>query len=235
MTEGGFFHFHGILQNINWDFLKDNDKDVNFLFSMLHQTFVDAFEIAFPLKHFTETELLRVHWFTDELRHMREELQLVAEMFFKFKTDNLRLLRNRLRQNYKAEVNRAKVAANDALIANSSNKCKTMWKMINSKRNMSGKNNIDKNITPDIFNDYFCSTPHILVNSINHVNDVKEHFLKKIPNNIGFRFEEVSYIQVRDVILSLKNCRSRDFYGLSVSLIKKKCRYYCFPNDSNDK
>ncbi|KAL3273823.1 hypothetical protein HHI36_015251 [Cryptolaemus montrouzieri] len=119
---------------------------------------------------------------------MRDQLNLVSELYDIYKSLELKNLRKSLKLKYKLEVNKAKIKGNDIVILKSNNKQKTMWDLIDSKRFISRRDDSD--------------------------NDVL--LCKNLPDNISFSFREVSYNEIRDIIGALKNSSSRDIYDLQL-------------------
>ncbi|KAL3276463.1 hypothetical protein HHI36_011844, partial [Cryptolaemus montrouzieri] len=107
---------------LSWDFIGDDTINVNDAFKTFQETFVDAFRFTFPERE-------------REARGLGTALVCIGELFAKYKSKNLKLVRNRLKTRYKKEINLAKIRANDEVIRKSTNGQSTMWGIINSKRN----------------------------------------------------------------------------------------------------
>lgn len=230
LTKRGFNVFHSILNNLKWDFIKDSNIKVNDVFNTFHQNFVDSYRISFPEREIRDGECsVRTHWYTEKLRNMKNDLDLVCELYDIFRTDNLKLMKSSLKLKYKLEINNAKVRSNDQTIANATNKVGSMWNLINSKRKRSN-NNKTTDISANEFGEFFASIPHDTVRSIqSHDIDSDSLFLKKLPDNLEFSFREISFNEVRDVVMSLNNSKSRDYYDLSVVLLKKNINSIIHP------
>ena len=54
-------------------------------------------------------------------------------------------------------------------------------------------------------------------------------YIDTIHPRISFSFKEVSYNEVRDVITELKNCKSKDSYGINTQIIKTLKNIIVFP------
>lgn len=106
---------------------------------------------------------------------------------------------------------------NDFYIANSTNKCKAAWSIINAKRKSSSKS-MGFGISPDTFNAYFVNVANDLVKDNGSNQLVIDARTRQVP--CSFSFENVSCVIVREAIDSLKNKSSSDIYGLSVELLK---------------
>ena len=66
---------------------------------------------------------------------MRDNLLLLFSLYDTHKTDELKIIRNKLKCKYQSAIKLAKIAAHYKIILNSSNKQKSMWSLINKNRN----------------------------------------------------------------------------------------------------
>ena len=92
---------------------------------------------------------------------MRDNLLLLCSVYDYHKTDELKIIRNKLKCKYQSAIKLAKIAAHDKIILNSSNKQKSMWSLINKNRNP--KNSLIFRISPNNFNNYFCSVSDTII------------------------------------------------------------------------
>nr|CAI5822017.1 unnamed protein product [Callosobruchus analis] len=165
----------------------------------------------------------------DELRTMREQLNFLSELKQQYNLPWIEDEVKRYRKKYKQAIKDTKIKAHDKLIQTSTNPPKTMWKIINSFRGKRGENT-NINITPDDFNKYFANVASNIIRTIpspdRHPLDYLQGFSP--PANC-FNFEDVTYIEIRDIIDNLKNKQSCDIYGLNVNLIKALKDCIIFP------
>ena len=76
-------------------------------------------------------------------------------------------------------------------------------------------------IDPDTANEYFINIAHDLMKKLPQNNINPSVYLDKIDvADAAFSLSTVSYIEVRDIICSLKNKDGKDIYGFNVDLIK---------------
>ena len=94
---------------------------------------------------------------------MRDNLLLLCSLYDTHKTDELKIIRNKLKCKYQSAIKLAKIAAHDKIILNSSNKQKSMWSLINKNRNPKNSLNINYSISPNNFNNYFCSVADTII------------------------------------------------------------------------
>lgn len=103
------------------------------------------------------------------------------------------------------------------------NKNKAMWNVINS--NM--KSTIGKhcNISPNDFNSYFSNIANKIISSLPVSNEDPIATMQNTKqNSLGsydkFVLNEISFVEMRNIINNLKNRNSVDYYGLNSKIIK---------------
>ncbi|KAL3272800.1 hypothetical protein HHI36_014260 [Cryptolaemus montrouzieri] len=135
VTEKGPNIVHSILGGLSLEFIRDSNIQVNDAFNTFHQNFVDSCLIVFPEREIGNfSSYPKIDWYTEELRDIKNHLDLINELYDRYKTEDLKLLRNQTRLHYKLEMDRAKRKAYNKTILNSSNQQQTMWDIINSRR-----------------------------------------------------------------------------------------------------
>lgn len=220
ITEVGKFVFYQLIEGLSWEFVGNNEVDVNNKFQIFCNLIKGAFCQAFPEKCYVKREAGKLFpWFNDSLRRMREQLHFLQDLCGQ--NHSLRLInqKNKFKNEYKAAIKQAKKNFNNNLIKNSSNKTKTMWNIINNNRASHQAKNADHNIAPDQFNDYFTNIAEQLLGKGHYtIDDVQNQ--PKVRDDVVFDFGEVTINEVRDVMGSLKNKDSKDISGLSVRIIK---------------
>lgn len=97
-----------------------------------------------------------------------------------------------------------------------------MWKIINNFREKTEPNNNKTNIEPDEFNEYFSNMAYDLIHNIPETNHDPLLHLRaaSISTDCQFKFDEVTYVELRDIICNLKNKKNTDYLGLSVKMLK---------------
>ncbi|KAL3275234.1 hypothetical protein HHI36_020003 [Cryptolaemus montrouzieri] len=114
LTKRGFNSLHSILEQLNWD-IDDRNIGANVAFNTFHDNFVDAYKLAFLIKeprsvcHDVRSRGSHLHWFTDQLREMRNHLRFLSELYERYRTGELRSRRNSLKLRYRLELKRAKL------------------------------------------------------------------------------------------------------------------------------
>lgn len=230
LTQVGFCMMHNILSEQDWSFIYDDSLSPNDCFDAFHNRFIEIFLESFPevdLK--TRTSDSGVKWFSGNMVAMREKVRLYNDMYNHFRTDDIKMVRNKVRSEYRKALRMARMSANDNFILKSNNPGKNMWKIINRKRHPEAIPSIP--ISSQDFNSYFISLPHELVDNLpkTGITEPKNFTDTNYQYKNGFRFQEVSFNNVRDAICSLKGSKSRDYYGLSISLLKRNINHIVRP------
>ncbi|KAL3279142.1 hypothetical protein HHI36_016656, partial [Cryptolaemus montrouzieri] len=162
-----------------------------------------SFLISCPEKTAREERTHDNRWFNNNLKDLRDNLRLVSDLHDKYKNEPFKNLRRRFRVLYRVELKRAKVAYNDKLISESSNKSKTLLNIVNNKRNKNS-NSFHNTLSPQKFNDYFVSIPLQIPNSLgNCTGDPAATFRRDIPSDAKLDFSEVTFNKVRDIAHNL--------------------------------
>nr|CAI5834912.1 unnamed protein product [Callosobruchus analis] len=230
ITQQGMFIFYHMVNNISWDFIRAN-CEVNKVFTDFMALLENSFLSAFPEKTYTvrSDNSLNITWFTEELRTMREHLNFLSELKQQINLPWIEDEIKRYRKKYKQAIKDTKIKAYDKLIQTSTNPPKSMWKIINSFRGKRGENT-NINITPDDFNKYFANVASNIICTIPSPDrDPLDYLQGFSPPANCFNFEDVTYIEIRDIIDNLKNKQSCDIYGLNVNLIKSVKDCIIFP------
>lgn len=223
ITQYGLFIFHNILCERTWDFLAQ-DMEVESKCDMFMEVLENAYLQAFPEKIYkVRSDHLRISWFNNKLRAMRDHLAFLDELRRQSGLDGAEVDYNSFRKVYRACIKEEKIKFNDQIIQSSSNPARTMWQLINKLR---GKNTAsNKNtITPNEFNVFFSGIAHSVIQGIPDSDRDPLEYLEARDSPV-FGFREVTFNQVREIIDKLKNKPSCDIYGLNVKLLKtaKNC------------
>lgn len=220
LTQRGLHKFYNILSERSWEFIECVDMDSHSKWELFLNILHDFYIECFPEKQYTIRSDNNVIWFNQGLRAMREHLKLLGDISRQYNTDANRKLYVQYKRQYKKEISKAKIAANDNYIKSSSNPTKTMWNIINKSSGKTKQNIESKNLTSDDFNKYFSSIADTIVQSIPKSSIDPVENLNKISFEGAFSFSEVSFNEVRDIITQLKNKNSRDIFGLNVKIVK---------------
>lgn len=230
ITDYGLLQLYNQVENINWDFINDQNmncdqKLVNFI-----DLIIEAVERTLPMKTrsvSTFNPRTKVKWYNETLRHMRDTLNLLNEM----NKSNPELVSkdevNRYKNRYRREIHNSKYRAHDEYIKNSNNPQCAMWDII---KDSSQKTNAPQNcaLNANDFNNFFINIADEVIKSVPDVNKDPLDYIN-INNKSLFKFREVTFNEVRASISKLKNTKSKDHYGISVKIVKTLVNLICIP------
>lgn len=220
ITERGKQSFFTLVQEYNWSFISKNNINVSTKCKLFCDKIQEAFDASFPEKIYKNKQNQTLFpWFNDTLREMRERLCFLNDLFKQYPSQELLDNRNCFKKQYRRAIKVAKREYNDRLISNSTNKSKSIWKIVNNNRANKQKQNPSMTIDPDAFNDFFSSVADVLVGNGQCSTQDIPFRITHLPDE-EFKFGDVGFNEVRDVILNLKNKDSRDKFGFSVRIIK---------------
>jgi hypothetical protein len=170
-------------------------------------------------------------WFNSELTLMKEKCD---KYFYLSKhTSNPDVLSKykSLKIEYKTLLKKVKLEYNSNKIANSPNRIKAAWNLINStflkpsQRVLNNKNNGDnKNLTCNTFSNYFINSVTKVVSNVNSVSaNAFTGFL--INCNLQetkpcFQLKQFTVEQVHSAIFRLSNSNSYDIYNINSKILK---------------
>lgn len=220
ITQKGMLNFFNRVSDIDWSFLNEDGMNVDEKCCYFMNELEEAYLVSFPIKNYKvrSDHGQKISWFTEELWQMREQLHFLEELSKQYSTPDILNSFKDFKKQYKNAIHLAKIKSNDNLIESSSNPTRTMWSIINNQRGKC-KAEVTANISPTEFNNYFSQ---IAQNLVKDIPILERDPVQNIKNNNSpkFQFSHVTFNQVRDIINSLKNKKSKDVYGLSVPLIK---------------
>lgn len=234
ITEVGLFVLYNHILSVDWSFISDGNSNCDDKFEQFLNILTKACDISFPEKsrlvNSRHDKALKIHWFNEELKQMREVLKFLTCMNKSdcniVSNDNLKSFR----KHYRNAIDKCKKTANDNYI-NSGTTSRAIWDVIKSN-NPTAKKSYSDTLTADDFNKFFVniakditkSLPTVQVNPLDHVAVYMSY-----KNPDVFNFPEVSYSCVRDIISHLKNSPSLDFYGLNARIMKTLKHIIVFP------
>lgn len=222
------FKFYHTLEKVNWGYLHEISNPSE-AFHHFHTIFCDIFKYSFPLKHVKSQAgptKKKVRWFTKELKGLRS-LVYKHELEYKNKpcADNY-IAKNNIRLLYRNRIKEEKIKANSMFIKTSNNICKATWALINELRNKNSHPVMTTSISADDFNFYFINIPTNIKKSLPENNTSPLSYMNNITSSAAsnslqpFSFQPVTFIEIRDIIDSLKNSNSKDAYELNTSTVK---------------
>lgn len=230
ITEQGLFRLYNYLEKTNWDFINNPLSDIENKFKNFIELLTDAIETNLPIKSKLQKNFssLKDTQFSDEIKNMRDKLNFLREI----NKRNPELITNEtvksFRAKYRNEISKAKKAANDKYIQDSPNPQAAMWNVIKN-------NNPNLNTPPtdflnaNSFNNFFINVAANIINNLPGTNKHFSDYIQAVDPNIQFKFKEVTYNEIRDIINEIKNCKSKDPYDINTRIIKTVKNLIVFP------
>lgn len=224
ITDIGLFELNNRLNKTDWSFVNDSTTTVECKFETFLNIVTFAMESVFPekTKLVSNNKRTKINWFTDNLRQMRDTLNLLLDIYKTNPTPHLKSLINIKRKTYKSELINAKKTAHDKYILQSKNPNKAMWNIINKEKQTRNPHIVSDDITSNDFNNHFGTVADNTINSLPPSNRNFEHYLNQTDLkglDSTFNFVEVSYMTILDIINNLNNTNSKDAYNLNLKLL----------------
>jgi uncharacterized protein YggL (DUF469 family) len=224
--------FCELISSVNWDYNENISVDGNYDSFLMR--FMDCFNASFPKRYVKQSSNMnKLKWMTKGIKvscEKKRELHMLAKT-----TEDITILNycKSYKKMFKKVVNAAKRLANDKFINNAKCKSKAAWSIIKENFGENKRSSIkviefnkktinDPKKISDLFNDYFVE-PSLNSPSLKQNNSL-EIIINRV-NTITFKFEPVTYGQVRKAIDGLKNKRASGWDEIPVSLIKY-CKDY---------
>lgn len=221
ITTEGKITYYNLMSSIDWNFINiENNINLNQKMNCFLNILITNYKTSFPEKTVKNKTFANYEqWYTNELSEMRNTLHLINESYLQLHSDDLRSIRNQYRSEYRKAIKNAKIVANDAFIQHSEYKPQAMWKVINNKKRKNTKTEATC-IDAEDFNHFFTTITDELLNNIPHQDTDPLAFMPTSTNTLPFSFQQVSCVEVRDIITGLKNKHSRDIYGIDIHTLK---------------
>ena len=173
-TNRGIVKLRASLLGLDLNLFSNNDYSIDFLSNFLVKSYKHLVHQHFPIKKCARhNSKPLVPWFNESLRKMRDTLASVKIICNVTRNPDHLQIYKKLLKSYKHEINITKKAAYDQRIANSDDKPRDAWKLINYERNnnYSSKTQIDPSLSQDDFNNYFSTTEDNILASL-PINDI---------------------------------------------------------------
>lgn len=220
--------FRSLIANESWEEVYRTDFNTNRKFEIFLKLLTYHFEVSFPLKKRTINLNIkkRKPWLTTGLIISCQNMKDLYKLTLSGDRE-INQYYKEYKRVYRKVLNRAVKLYNNELISNSSNKCRTAWKIIKEQGNQRKECN---NFTLQV-NDELITDPQALSNKFNeYFNSISKltrsngscssaNTLKTQHNNT-FYFIPATEYDTLDIINNLKNTTSSDFM-INTVLLKK--------------
>lgn len=233
ITNEGLFHLYRNLEAQSWEFVSNEHISIENKFEMFTNIITSNIQHCFPLK----TKLVcagqegpRIKWFNKNLGEMRERLKFLTSIN---KTNPVLVPKQRViehRKEYRKATSKAKQDAHDEFIKNSPNPQIAMWRIIN-QLNVTNNHPVSssRDVSAETFNNFFTSTAQQIVSKLAPTTKKPTDYLSGTSSGVGFEFQPVTYIQMRDCISNLKNSKSKDCFEINTKIIKTVKNIIVYP------
>jgi hypothetical protein len=228
--------FQHYLSCFDWAYLFEIKESAEVLFCVFFQEFMSAFELCFPLQEYkinnqknrTNTSK-HANWYSPELEKMKNEILFCKCIAAQTKSKQLLEKIKHLQKQYRKALTDAKKAKNEEIIESSANRCRAAWSII---KNAAGKSShrSSSGIPPDEHNSYFVSSVEEISSKVKGSVSAANQFLSVLAQPAKkCDFSMVTTTEVRNIVMSLKNTKSKDVYGLNSILVKSVIDYILEP------
>lgn len=221
ITEHGLLRLYNHINNINWGFVNSLNFDVESKFKIFTEKLTEGMELSFPIKSKLRKNFnsFRVTWYNEYLKNMRDNLNFLTDMNKQNPSLTTIETVKSYRAKYRYEICKAKKGANDKYVQDSANSQAAMWRIIKNN-NPKLSTDLTDMIDANSFNNFFTNIAEDIIRKLPTSDKHFSDFINSIDPLIGFKFREVSYNEVRDIINGLRNSRSKDPYDINVHIIK---------------
>lgn len=210
------------IRSINWRLIWNENAGVQY--SNFHDTLAGLFNSSFPEKKVKVGQRKKYicHRNLKNLKRRVEAAQTIAEVR---KDEPSYALYNTLKTTLKKEIQKTVKSKHSKRIINAENKFKAVWNLISEETGKQRKCQVvSHTTTAEEVNDYFISVGEdiqrgvrpsldnsgILMKNLRKMNTVNSMYLKPTTEE-----------EIMKITKKLKNKQTRDFYGISVALLKQ--------------
>ena len=125
ITSIGKFRLFDMVEKIDWTFIDDPTTSCNAKFAKFVNLLSHLANLAFPVKifKFKQSRDIKIEWYDDELRAMREHLLNLSSIHNILQTDETRKARNRNHKIYREKIKLTRINYNKKFINTAKNKC----------------------------------------------------------------------------------------------------------------
>lgn len=208
-----------------------NETDLNTSFNYFYDNFCLFYELCFPkFKKICMTKRRNIKWITKGLRRSCKTKRTLRFKFYERKNQESRLKYYKYSKLLRRCIDGSQKIYNDTFIANSKNMCRAAWKVINDETKheikidflkqirVANKMVTDPQEIANHLNNYFIELTNQACNATPYNGIIKNTNSKHINNSIFL--EPVNPVEVRAIIMSLKNTQSVGNDSITTKIIK---------------
>jgi hypothetical protein len=225
--------FRESLSNLRWNNVL-GERDVNVALNSFLDTFLDLYDIHFPLsrrKFNRNRDKINEFMTLGVMISRRRKNYLFKKQLSNPTTDNINLFRS-YRNIYNSVLRKSKKLHYEHVIKMFKSKPKKLWETLNSLNGKGKKCNKIKEVfngtnltnnekdTAQAFNDYFSKIGKEILDSVEHSNIDPLSFVPDNPNTPLFTFNNTGPVHVIDVVNAMHCKSSNDCNQISMKFIK---------------
>nr|CAI5835608.1 unnamed protein product [Callosobruchus analis] len=196
-------------------------SDIESLSLFVVDTYATFIRKTFPLEKISEKRP-PVRWSNNsKLREMKDTLCAIKDIYNITKSPTDKRHYEAYRQLYKKSITDTRKQCYEKFIANSNNKSKSSWRIVNYETNRNNRQR-ETQLPPDTLNTYFTTIACEIILSLPPKNDEYSEYLNHAPKpNVTFFLEPVTELDVINAINRLSNSDSLDAYGINSKIVKQ--------------
>nr|CAI5821210.1 unnamed protein product [Callosobruchus analis] len=196
-------------------------SDIESLSPFVVDTYATFIRKTFPLEKISEKRP-PVRWSNNnKLREMKDTLCAIKDIYNITKNPTDKRHYEAYRQLYKKSITDTRKQCYEKFIANSDNKSKSSWRIVNYETNRNNRQR-ETQLPPDTLNTYFTTIACEIISSLPPKNDEFSEYLNHAPKpNVTFFLEPVTELDVINAINRLSNSDSLDAYGINSKIVKQ--------------
>lgn len=217
-------HLRFALYSIDWQStllpnMSSEQSLAMFMDILLH--FMDVCGVIKQVKVKVRKNSSPVNWFTHELENMRDTLRALKTVCNVTRSHSDWDAYRQYRGLYRSRVVLAKRSAYNSFVADSDNRQRRCWQLINYERGRDFRTENGAQITADEFNIYFSQVAQNILGDLSQGDISLESILDAVPvNACSFYLEPVTSVEIFNVIMTLKNKQCFDYYNMNSCLLK---------------
>ncbi|XP_050497364.1 uncharacterized protein LOC126878597 [Diabrotica virgifera virgifera] len=223
ITSSGLQKLKYALASTKMDFFYDTNNDPDVLMFFLTETYNNLILKFFPLKKVRQTaKITPVQWFNDELRSYRSNLSLIKHIADVTKDPDIFKLYKQQKYEYNRQLQNAKKSAYSGFIANSNNKPRDCWKILNFERGNTRSSSVQPDLSPDEINQFFITIAENIITSLPTINNDILFSYRNYPSpSKSFCFRPVVEDEISQIIKSLNNSNCKDVHEINSKILKE--------------
>ncbi|XP_045480881.1 uncharacterized protein LOC123685270 [Harmonia axyridis] len=214
-------HFIEGIRSINWKLIWNGNAGVQY--GNFHCTLVDLFNSSFPEKKIKLVQRGKYHC-NKNLKYLKSKVEAARTIAEVRKDEPSYALYNALRTTLREEIKKTVKSKNSKRINSAENKFQEMWNLIREETGRKRKVQvISHTTTAEALNEYFISVGGDIQKAVRPSLNGSKVLMKNLRINTmnSMYLKPTTEEEIMILTNKLKNKHTRDFYGISVALLKQ--------------